>query len=38
MWIQTTLRDPTGLALAPDGQLVYSDTGADVVRELPTGA
>jgi NHL repeat len=34
-WIQTRMIDPTGLAMTPGGQLVYSDSGADVVRELP---
>lgn len=37
-WIQTRMIDPTGLAMAPDGQLVYSDSGADVVRVLPAGS
>ena len=36
-WVQTRLDDPTGLALTPGGRLVYSDSGADVVRELPAG-
>ena len=34
-WVQTRLLDPTGLALSPGGRLVYSDSEADVVRELP---
>ncbi len=36
-WIQTRLLDPTGLALSPGRELIYSDTGANVVRELPAG-
>jgi sugar lactone lactonase YvrE len=36
-WVQTQLDDPTGLALTPGGRLVYSDSGVDVVRELPLG-
>jgi hypothetical protein len=36
-WVQTRMIDPTGLAMAPGGRLVYSDTTADVVRELPSG-
>lgn len=34
-WIQTRMLDPTGLVVAPGDQLIYSDGGADVVRELP---
>ncbi len=34
-WIQTPMLDPTGLAMSPRGRLIYSDTGANVVRELP---
>jgi hypothetical protein len=37
-WIQTHMLDPTGLALSPGGQLVYSDAQADVVRRLPAGS
>jgi len=37
-WIQTRLLDPTGLTLSPGGELIYSDTEANVVRELPTGS
>ena len=37
-WVQTRLVDPTGLALSPTGRLIYSDAGADVVRELPAGS
>jgi DNA-binding beta-propeller fold protein YncE len=36
-WVQTRLGDPTGLAVSPAGRLVYSDSAADVVRELPAG-
>ncbi len=36
-WVQTRLDQPTGVALTPGGRLVYSDSGADVVRELPLG-
>jgi trimeric autotransporter adhesin len=36
-WVQTRMIDPTGLAVTPGGRLVYSDTTADVVRELPAG-
>ena len=35
-WIQTHLLDPTGLALSSGDRLIYSDAGADVVRELPS--
>lgn len=35
IWIQTHLLDPTGLAMSPEGRLIYSDTEANVVRELP---
>lgn len=34
-WVQTRLDDPTGVAVSPGGRLVYSDSVADVVRELP---
>jgi NHL repeat len=34
-WIQTRMLDPTGLVVAPGDELIYSDGGADVVRELP---
>jgi len=37
-WIQTRLIDPTGLTMSPGGQLVYSDTEANVVRRLPAGS
>jgi hypothetical protein len=36
-WVQTRMIEPTGLAMAPGGRLVYSDTAANVVRELPAG-
>jgi DNA-binding beta-propeller fold protein YncE len=36
-WVETRLVDPTGLAIGPDGQLVYADMGGGVVRELPPG-
>ncbi|MGH9028979.1 MAG: hypothetical protein ACRDV4_05130, partial [Acidimicrobiales bacterium] len=34
-WVQTRLVDPSGLVLSPGDRLIYSDAGADVVRELP---
>jgi len=34
-WIQTRLLDPVGLAVSPGGALIYADSQADVVRELP---
>ena len=34
-WVQTKMIDPTGLALSPAGRLIYSDAGANAVRELP---
>jgi DNA-binding beta-propeller fold protein YncE len=34
-WVRTRLDDPTGVAVSPAGRLVYSDSVADVVRELP---
>ena len=37
-WVQTRMVDPTGVALSPTGRLIYSDAGADVVRELPAGS
>jgi NHL repeat len=37
-WVQTRMVDPTGLALSPTGRLIYSDAGADAVRELPLGS
>ncbi len=37
IWIQTRMLEPAGLALSPGGELVYSDSQADVVRELPAG-
>ncbi len=37
-WIQTRLLQPAGLTISPDGALVYSDSQANVVRELPVGA
>jgi DNA-binding beta-propeller fold protein YncE len=37
-WIQTRLLDPTGLAVSRGGRLIYSDTEANVVRELPAGS
>jgi hypothetical protein len=36
-WVQTRMIDPTGLTLSPRGQLIYADSQADVVRELPPG-
>jgi hypothetical protein len=30
--------DPAGLAMTPNGQLIFSDSGANVVRELPAGS
>lgn len=36
-WIQTRMLDPTGLEISPGGEVVYSDTDANVVRELPVG-
>ena len=36
-WVQTRLRQPTGLALLPNGALAYSDAEADIVAELPPG-
>ena len=36
-WIQTRMLEPAGLALSPGGELVYSDSQADVVREVPAG-
>jgi hypothetical protein len=37
-WIQTRMIDPAGLAMTPNGQLIFSDSGANVVRELPAGS
>jgi len=37
-WVQTKMVDPTGLALSPTGRLIYSDAGANAVRELPSGS
>ncbi len=34
-WVETRMLDPTGIALGPGGRLYYSDSAADVVRELP---
>ncbi len=36
-WVQTRMLEPTGLALSTGGRLVYSDSEANVVRELPAG-
>jgi DNA-binding beta-propeller fold protein YncE len=36
-WVQTRMLQPAGLALSPDGALVYSDSQVDVVRRLPAG-
>jgi hypothetical protein len=36
-WVQTRMVDPTGLALSPGGRLIYADSQADVVRQLPPG-
>ena len=33
-WIQTRLDDPSGLAVSPGGDLAYSDSADDVVREV----
>jgi DNA-binding beta-propeller fold protein YncE len=37
-WIQTHMLDPTGITLSPAGRLIYSDSRADVIRELPADA
>ena len=36
-WIQTRLLQPAGLTLSTDGALIYSDSQANVVRQLPVG-
>jgi len=36
-WTGPEMLYPVGIALSPDGAVVYSDLGANVVRELPTG-
>jgi DNA-binding beta-propeller fold protein YncE len=36
-WVQTRLLQPAGLTMSPAGALIYSDSQADVVRELPAG-
>jgi DNA-binding beta-propeller fold protein YncE len=36
-WIGPETLYPSGVAVAPDGAIVYSDQGANVVRELPAG-
>jgi hypothetical protein len=33
-WIQTRMADPSGLAVSPHGNLAYSDSDGDVVREV----
>ncbi|HXW35944.1 MAG TPA: hypothetical protein VEJ87_15320, partial [Acidimicrobiales bacterium] len=37
-WVQTRMLEPDGLAVSSSGRLIYSDSGANVVRELPPGA
>jgi len=37
-WVQTQMIDPTGVALSPTGRLIYSDAGANAVRELPAAS
>jgi len=37
IWVNPHVLDPTGVAVTGAGRLVYSDTGANVVRELPAG-
>jgi hypothetical protein len=37
-WIRTRLLDPTGLAVSPGGELIYGDSEANVVRELPAAS
>jgi len=37
VWVRARLVEPTGLAVAPGGALVYADRGADVVRSLGPG-
>ncbi|MHB1519222.1 MAG: NHL repeat-containing protein [Acidimicrobiales bacterium] len=34
-WVATRMIDPTGIAVGPAGNLFYSDSVANVVRELP---
>ncbi len=34
-WVQTRLLEPAGLAVSPGGTLIYCDSQADVVRQLP---
>ena len=34
-WMRTRMTDPDGLAVTSDGALIYSDSGANVVRRLP---
>ncbi len=36
-WEGPEMLYPSGVAVAPDGAIVYSDQGANVVRELPAG-
>jgi trimeric autotransporter adhesin len=36
-WIQTRMLEPTGIVVSSSGRLIYSDSGAHVVRELPAG-
>ncbi len=36
-WVRTAMNDPDGLALTGDGRLIFSDRGANVVRELSLG-
>jgi hypothetical protein len=33
-WVGTQMLYPVGLAVTPDGTVVFSDQGANVVREL----
>ena len=34
-WVGTQMLDPVGIAVSPDGAIVYADHDADVVRVLP---
>ena len=36
-WTGPEMLYPVGMALSPNGAVVYSDQGANVVREIPTG-
>jgi NHL repeat len=37
-WVQTRMLEPTGLAFSSGGELVFSDSEANVVRQLPPGS